>query len=92
MSRATFVKSIMPPETPKTLLRQIAQAHGMKPAHILGTNRQARFVRARWAWWAECRKLGLSLPAIAAKGNWHHTSVMHGIKQHEEMREGRKDG
>lgn len=68
----------------RAIFRAVAHCHGCNEADIYVRDKAAEMAQMRWAAWASCRLAGFSLPAIAAVGGWDHTSVMHGIKRHNE--------
>ena len=59
-------------------MASVAESHGLTEADILVRDRHPRAVRARHQAWAACRRLGLTLQAIADVGGWDHSTVREG--------------
>jgi chromosomal replication initiator protein len=79
------------PITMREIIREVAQKHGVLVADILSDRRHKPVVVARHeAMWRCKNETSFSLPQIGrAIGNRDHTTVMHGIKMHEQrMRDG----
>lgn len=74
------------PSTPawKAKLIEIAERHGVTREDILGHRRFTRIVHARWEYWHYLvRERGWSLMQAAMNTKHDHTSVLHGVRQHE---------
>lgn len=73
----------------KELVVKLAKEHGFTLSEILGRQRNARVVNARWSIMRTLRDKGLSFPKIAKLMKKHHTTVMHACKHgwREERRE-----
>ncbi len=85
------------PDVVRRVIREAAQAHGVKPAEIVTGGPSRRFVRPRhmvaatlYEMRRHCGKRKFSLPQIGAwLGGRHHTTILHAIRAHEKRREGR---
>ena len=62
----------------RSALSEAAEVRGMTEADLLVRDKHKRAVEARHEAWAKCRRLGLTLEAIAAVGGWDHTTVRNG--------------
>jgi chromosomal replication initiation ATPase DnaA len=90
MSRASFIDSIAPGKITHIQrahehLTDVVQEYGIGQRDILGKDRSRHIVRPRFDWWHRCRKDGLSLPQIAAIAGRDHTSILNGLRRHEEL-------
>lgn len=66
----------------KRVIWEVSQAAQITPADILGRERTAHVVRARFAAMAICRDyLGLSYPAIGRAFKRDHTSVINAMRR-----------
>lgn len=64
------------------LLKSVAARRGVTEAQILSARRDHHIVRARWEFMASARAADLSYPQIGAFLHLHHTTVMHGVRNH----------
>lgn len=69
----------------RVIFKDIADKHGMTEADLYVRDRCYAVSRARWAAWAECRARGYSFPVIAALGGWDHTTIIHGVREHQKV-------
>jgi hypothetical protein len=67
------------------IAKAVAKAHGLKFSNFISKRRSAHLVKARQhAMWEMRDNTTLSLPQIAKiLGGMDHTTIIHGIKQHE---------
>jgi chromosomal replication initiation ATPase DnaA len=73
--------------SPKNVIREIAEKHGLTPAHLTGAQRTAFIAHARQEAMFEIRRRhpALSLPQIGKLfGDKDHTTVLHAIRTHAE--------
>jgi chromosomal replication initiation ATPase DnaA len=79
------------PDVVRRVIREAAQAHGVKPAEIVIGGPSRRLVRPRHMVAATlyemrhpCGKRKFSLPQIGAwLGGRHHTTILHAVRAHE---------
>lgn len=80
----------LPPADPmfgawRRIAAECAAEEGSTVEELKGPRRAASIVRGRQkAWWRMSRELGMSLPAIGRRMNRDHTTILWGIRQHEE--------
>lgn len=69
----------------KVIIRQVCKKHGITVPEIIGPRRSRKLVEARHeAFWRLSKETMLSLPRIGYRmGGKDHTTVLHGIRQHE---------
>jgi chromosomal replication initiator protein len=68
------------------IIAEVARTTGMTPKMIIGQMRSRAVVVVRQlAYWRAARETGASLTAIGrAFGDRDHTTILHGIRRHEE--------
>lgn len=73
--------------TPATILiNEVARKHQISPAEMLSKRRNRYLVRARWeAMWRMNKDLCWSLPQIGKVFDCDHSTVHHGVKEHQEI-------
>lgn len=78
----------------KSIAREVAAKHAVTLIDLVSDRRDQRIVRARHEAFYRCRhETTMSLPQIGKRfGNRDHTTVLHGIKKHEERRLESVDG
>lgn len=69
--------------TMQGILSAVSASHGLPVAVIIGKNTGRRAAHARAEAMFLARQGGRSLQRIARAFNCHHTTVLHGIRQHE---------
>lgn len=84
-----FAEMVIPPTTKqraREILREVSERHGVTEAEIIGEGRSARIVLARHEVCYRMRKeTTWSLPRIGRfLGDRDHTSIINGIKRHEQ--------
>ena len=62
----------------RSIFAEVAVSHGLTEADLLVRDRHRAAVAARHEAFRACRKLGLTLAAIADVGGWHITTVREG--------------
>ena len=84
MSRATFIQSICGGGVNRfnTILQAVSIEHDISQADILSHSKTADIIPARWEFWTRLYNIGWSYPRIGKHVRRHHTSVMHGVKEH----------
>jgi len=86
MARPTLPADYVAPEQPwRLIIREVAEAHGVTVADILGPSQKHRPAHARQeAMWRMRTELKLSFPRIAKRLNRrNHTTAIFGVSQHE---------
>lgn len=72
------------------IIQQVCKDHGVQVQWVLGKSRVQRIVRARHEIMWKLNLLGMTLPSIGRRLNRDHTTVLHGIRQHQKrIEEGR---
>lgn len=73
--------------TSKEIVAQVAARHGVSVDDLIGPSRQRTITRARHeAMWLMRQATTRSLPSIGRVFRRHHTTVLFGIREHEERR------
>ena len=67
-------------------MRQAADRHGVPAATVLGHSKLNEITLARWEGWADAHAAGYAFAAIGRVTGFHHTSVMHGVRRHNERK------
>lgn len=75
-------------ETMADIIRAVAARHGVSVDAMRGDDTSRRVATARHEAMAMARAGGRSLEQIGRAFHRHHTSVMHGIRQHESRQSG----
>lgn len=73
--------------TTNGILAMVSVYHGVSPAEILGSCKQRKFVRARWAAWTMARSDGWKLDTIAAEFNRDRSTIIYGLRRHKRLAE-----
>jgi chromosomal replication initiation ATPase DnaA len=60
---------------------EVAAAHDLQPADVMGSARTVAIVQARWAMWKRLFDEGFSTSSIARAVGRHHTTVMHALRK-----------
>lgn len=69
----------------RRIATECAAEAGSTVEEMKGHRRDKSVVKARQkAWWRMAKELGMSLPAIGRRMNRDHTTILWGIRQHEE--------
>jgi chromosomal replication initiator protein len=84
------VLAVRQPVGAKTLAR-IAAANGIAPSDLTGPERPAWLVELRHECMWVLRQLGMSYPSIGRVMKRDHTSVMNGVRRHEQRMEKWRD-
>lgn len=67
----------------RVILEEVAAAHGLSVARILGYDRQSEVVRARHTAMARAARAGICNAVIAREMQRNHTTIRHGIQNAE---------
>jgi chromosomal replication initiation ATPase DnaA len=67
-------------------IQNAAARHGIDAQEVLGPKRYPELVAARWEAWANAHASGHTFAAIARATGRDHTSVMHGVRRHNERK------
>ena len=70
--------------TMRDVLHAVASRHEMRPAELMGASRHKMVVRARQEAFAEMRRRGRSLAEIGRFFERDHTTVLYGLRKHEQ--------
>ena len=73
----------MPPSY-RAAMNAVCERHNLPPEALIAKDRTRHIVFARHEWWWVLRvKLGVDLAEIGRRSCADHTSVMHGVRQHQ---------
>lgn len=66
-------------EAMRSIMRSVAECHGLTDADLYVRDRRKHIVDARHEAWTKCREAGFTFQAIAGLAGWDHTSVLQGV-------------
>ena len=85
MSRQRFIESLTCGTVSlEGFLLGVARKHGVPSVQVLSSGGGRKAKAARYDLFSKLRGMGLSYPRIARLTGFHHTSVMYGLRKHEE--------
>ena len=85
MSRQRFIASLTGGAISHDgFLLSVSRKHGISAASILSPGGNSKVSAARYELFSKLRGIGLSYPKIARMTGFHHTTVMYGLRKHEE--------
>lgn len=74
----------------REIVRETCERHGITLEMVVGKRRTRPIVACRYEIMWHLNRLGMSMPAIGRRLKRHHTTVLHGIRQHQKrIEEGR---